>query len=57
MKYSIKTINNKYWIGSNGEFITKNKKERAIYDNKILALWYINGTNIFGELKLIKETK
>ncbi len=57
MKYSIKTIDNKYWIGANGYFITSNPEHRAIYENKELAQWYIDNTNLWGELKLSKLRK
>jgi hypothetical protein len=54
MKYSIKTRDN-YWIGFDGEHVTKNKKERAIFDSKSLARWYISNTNLFGSLKIVKN--
>jgi len=56
MKYCIKTFD-KFWIGYNGEFVTKNRKERKIFDTKKLAQWYVDGTNVFGELKLVKNKK
>lgn len=56
MRYSVKTADNKFWIGSNGEFITPYKAERAVYDTKDLAQWYIDNTNIFGDLTIKKIT-
>lgn len=57
MRYHIKTLDNKYWVGTNGEFLTKNYSERAIYENKFLAKWYVDNTNLFGQLTIKKETK
>ncbi len=54
MKYTIKTIDNKYWIGAGGEFITSNIKHRDIYENEELAQWYIDNTSLWGELRLSK---
>lgn len=56
MKYHIKTEDD-YFIGYNGEFVTKSKKERAVYDNKSLALWYVKNTNLFGKLTIYPTDK
>lgn len=55
MQYSIKTYDNKYWIAKSGNSLTQKKKERAIFETNDLALWYVNNTNVFGDLKIIQE--
>lgn len=57
MSYSIKTSDNKYWIGFNGELLTKKKEERAKFRNKKLAKWYVDNTNVFGSLVVVKNEK
>ena len=57
MKYSIKTVDDEFYIGWTGEFITELKEERQIFDTKELAQWYIDNTNFFGELKLITDDR
>ncbi len=57
MRYSIKTADDKYWIGVTGNFITKYKIERALYNNKSFAQWYVDNTNMFGKLKIVRNIK
>lgn len=57
MKYYIKTKDDEYFVGIGGEFITKDFEDRNIYDTKKLALWYVDTTNLFGELKIINDTR
>lgn len=53
-EYLIRTKDKAYFIAKNGEGLTRKKSEAHKYDSKRLANWYIKGTNVFGELIVVK---
>lgn len=53
MKYCVKTVDDKYWLGVGGEFITDDENECWILDTMKLAQWQVDNTNLFGELMII----
>jgi hypothetical protein len=55
MRFCVKTVDGKYWLGVGGEFITDDENERWILDTKKLAQWQVDNTNLFGELKIIDD--
>lgn len=55
MKCYIKTKDDEYYIGIGGDFLTKEFDDRNVYDTKKLALWYVDNTNVFGDLKIIDD--